>query len=320
MKRYLFGGMAASIHLASMLLGAERAVLFRTGFEATEGYDAQFTLAGQRGWQSVGTGGNGLLSSIPERGQQAYIGIFPPTGTDEATSIFSPINFNPPADAKIVRFSVLLQFQPSTSGGDDEFRWSVYNQTPVRLFSIDFFTKTRRIYYELQDRNLADTGWEFAFASSSGDGLYTLEIWLDFGRNSWTALLNGFVLAHGQKIAQQQNTALNLGDIDAVWALDKPGSPGNNAMIFDNYEVVAEPVDSIPAQLEIARPNAAGNIEFQMYVQPGVTYSVDVTSNFQEPWPSLAEFTATETRSLFEDTTAKEFANGFYRLRALPPR
>jgi len=315
MKKAFLGWLLLALCSAVPVLGAST-FLYQTKFEQAEGYDPRFTLAGQRGWVGAGTGGSGLLDAIPDYGQSAYIGFHPPTDTNEATSVWSPVNFNPPPTAQIVKFSVLFQINPSATGGSDEFRWAVYNRPGDRLFSIDFFTKTRRIYYELQDRVLQDTGWEFALAATPSTGLYELDLWLDFGRNTWSAFLNGYMLVHGQKIATLPNIELNLGDVDAVWAVADIRSPGNNYMVFDNYEITSESASSIPALLESLGKNQAGHQEFRIYTQPGVRYSVDVTADLRQ-WFSLAEFTSAETMSVFEDTTSKEYPVGFYRVRGL---
>jgi len=263
-----------------------------------------------------GTGGNGLVESIPDMGQQAYIGFFPPTDTKQTTTVYSPLNFTPATSAKIVKFSVVLQFYASTAGGDDEFRWAVYNNNVDRLFSIDFFTDTQRIYYELQDRNLVDSGWNFGFATGPDDGIYTLEIWMDFARNSWSAFLSGAILVNAQPIAQQTATSLTLGDIDAVWSIDNIQSVGNNEMLFDDYTVTTESVTAVPSMLEALGMNSRRNFEFNLFTQPGVKYSVDVTDNFQQ-WFSLNEFVSTQSPAIFEDTTSSSHSKGFYRLRQL---
>lgn len=310
---------ASTLLVCSLIIPAfgESTVIYKTGFEKSEGYDPNFTLMGQRGWVGEGTGGNGLVTSIPQLGQQAYIGFFPPAGTNQATTIYSPLNFTPPNSVQLVKFSVLAQIFVSTAGGDDEFRWAVYNIKGDRLFSIDFFTGSQRIYYELQDRTLIDTGWNFGFATGSDDGIYTLEIWMDFARNSWTALLNGAVLANAQKIAQQPDTTLNLGDVDVVWAIDNTQAVGNNEMLFDDYAITAETLSAAPSVLEPRGPNGHGNFEFTLYTQPGVKYSVDATENFQQ-WFSLNEFVSTQSTYIFEDTTSQGRLRKFYRLREIP--
>ena len=59
-------------------------VIYETGFEPIEGYDIQYTLNGQSGWEAEGTGGNGLLkNTFQDLGNQAYIGFWPPEDEDE---------------------------------------------------------------------------------------------------------------------------------------------------------------------------------------------------------------------------------------------
>ena len=297
-------------------LFAQGTILYKTGFEAAEGYDPQYTLAGQRGWSSDGSGGNGLIAQIPGMGQQAYLGIYPPADTNSTTTVWYPVNFVPPATAKIVKFTTTMQIYKSVTGGDDEFRWAVYNADGNRLFSIDFFTDTDQIYYELQDRALVDTGWTFTPADGPDNGIYDLEIWMDFGRNSWKAALNGAVIASGEKIALEQSTALTLGDVDGVWAVTDPSKPGDNLMLFDDYTLSSENSATLPSSLDPNGFNANGNFEFVLQTEPGVHYAVDRTIDFQQ-WFQLTDFTATEGTSVFEDTTSKNSSLSFYRLREL---
>lgn len=294
-------------------VASAQSVLYYTGFEQSEGYDPAFTLAGQQDWMVYGTGGNGLVEDfIPGYGQQAYIGFHPPTAGDESdefTSVWRPVDYEPlPAGANLVRFSVLLDFEPSTVGGQDDFRWSVYNTAGVRLFSLDFETSTSRISYLLDDNEFQDTGWTFSF-----DGFYTLIIWMDFARNAWTATLNDLVIVNSQKITLT-NAELTFGDADAVWAVRNPAAPGDNFMVFDEYMVVAEPYSTIPPTLEPAGFSEAGNFQFLIHGQEGVEYSVEVTDNFTA-WFSLGNFVAPEGGTfLFEDTFSPEYSLGFYRV------
>ena len=308
MRRFL--GLAC---LPFLVLGVQaQTTLYYTQFEQSEGFDPEFTLAGQEGWTSFGTGGNGLVEEfIPGHGQQAYVGFFPPTGTDEFTTVWRPINYAPtPEDANIVRFSVLLDFEPSTVGGQDDFRWSIYNVPGDRLFSIDFETSTGRISMLLQDEIFQDTGWTFGF-----DGVYTLEVWMDFARNYWTAKLNGVVIINSQPITTL-GSELSFGDADAVWSIRDPAAPGDNFMMFDEYLVVAEAVDEIPPTLEAVGLTEEGFFQFYIFGTAGLDYSVEVTSDF-ETWYSLGNFLAEEEENgtiLFEDITTAEIPLGFYRV------
>lgn len=299
---------------AATVARAQTTVLYETQFERAEGYDPAFDLAGQRGWLIDGTGGNGLLEDFfPGFGQQAYIGFTPPA-SGAVTTIWRPVNFNPaPANNPIVHFSVKMQVVQSTQGGDDDFRWAVYNTNGNRLFGLSFETGTQEIWFQNEDLVFRSTGWSFDF-----DGTYDLHIWMDFARNSWTALLNELVLVNAQPITTNSATARNLGDVDAVWFINNPNGVGNNFMLFDNYRVTAENLQAIPSFLEPVGRTTEGFFRFYVHGQPNVTYSVDVTSDFVQ-WDSLGEFSNPDGTFLFEDDTAVDFPVGFYRLRQLNP-
>ncbi len=77
----LFFIVASQIHAQTVHPGY---LVYSANFETSEGYDARYVLgvpnnAGQNGWLAEGTGGNGLVSIFAGYGQQAYVGIFPPS-------------------------------------------------------------------------------------------------------------------------------------------------------------------------------------------------------------------------------------------------
>src|SRR4051812_37479113 len=139
---------AGAVCSASALY-AQTKVLYEATFEPQDGYDANKDLAGQRGWVADGTGGNGLINGLfTGFGQQAYIGFAPPSDTNNFTSVWRPVGFDPaPADNPLVRFTVKFQINLSTKGSQDDFRWSMYNMTGDRLFSLDFETSTGDVSY-----------------------------------------------------------------------------------------------------------------------------------------------------------------------------
>jgi hypothetical protein len=309
-------GLAMMISGMAGVSAASSTVIYRTGFEASEGYNPDFTLGGQRGWSFDGSGGNGLVTNyFPGLGQHAFIGFSPPlTTNDVSTTVWVPLNYNPvPPAPSIVKFSVTMELDASINGGDDEFRWAVYNQQVDRLFSVDFFMPTRTIYFDLQDQQPYNTGFSF-----NTEGQYDLTIYMDFGRNQWMALLNDFVIVNGQPITLTNSTPLDLGDIDAVWFINDPANPGDNYMIFDNYTVTAEAISSIPPVLEDQGISENGFYQFLVHGEIGVNYSVDVTSDFVH-WESLGTFEDTNGTFLFEDTTSGPFSKGFYRVRSVTP-
>jgi len=302
----------------SVLVISAGTTLYTTAFEASEGYNGDFALAGQRGWLADGSGGNGIVTNFFEGfGQQAFIGFIPPTNSAQSTTLWTPINFNPTAGATIVKFSTTLQLFKSTTGGDDEFRWAVYNQASKRMFSIDFFMSSQAIYYELENQQATNTGFTFDV-----DGSYDLVSYMDFERNQWTAFLNDRVIANALPIRLTNSTALNLGDVDAVWFINNAQSPGDNYMVFDDYTITAENITSIPAALEDMGMTPEHFYQFRVFGEIGVKYAIDVTTDFKT-WDQLypdpgQTFVNTDGSFIFKDTTAPEFSRGFYRVRSVP--
>jgi hypothetical protein len=293
---------------------ANAAVLYQTGFERAEGFNPALDLAGQNGWLIEGTGGNGLLDEFfPGLGQQAYIGFTPPT-SGEVTALWRPLPTPVPSTNPIVHFSVKMQVIESTAGGDDDFRWAVYNPSGNRLFGLNFETATQEIWFQNEDLAFQSTGWSFDF-----EGTYDLHIWMDFNRNSWTALLNDLVLANAEPITTTNTTTRALGDVDAVWFINNPNGVGNNYMLFDNYRISAETdLKAIPAILEPVGRTPEGYFRFYIHGQPDIRYSVDVTTNLRD-WDSLGEFSDPDGTFIFEDDTAVDYPFGFYRLREIIP-
>jgi hypothetical protein len=295
---------------------AQTTVLFETQFERSEGYDPAKDLAGQRNWLMEGTGGNGLLDgTFTGLGQQAYIGFLAPTDTNAFTSVWRPIDFDPaPANNPLVHFSVKFQIVTSTKGSQDDFRWSVYNKAADRLFSIDFETSTGTVSFVPQDGKFVATGSSISF-----DGIYDLDVWMDFKRNSYSAYLNDYLLINSETLTQK-NSPLTFGDVDAVWfvrAAD-PKQAGDNYMAFDNYRITAEAISSIPSYVETPSVKTNGFFNFRAFGEKGLKYSVEVTQDFVT-WHALGEYTITSAGAFdFEDDTSKGFKRGFYRLRQVP--
>src|SRR2546422_6024801 len=111
--------------------------IFSTGFEQSEGYNMGFTLVGQQGWVGVGTGGTDVFSQ--NNNQLGLIGNWAPTSDSETfTSVWRPINLTTIPSNGIVRFAVDMTIIDSSNGSYDDFRWSAYNASSNRLFSLVF--------------------------------------------------------------------------------------------------------------------------------------------------------------------------------------
>lgn len=291
--------------------GDEPAVLFETGFEPAEGYNAASPLRGQAGWQGEGSGGNGLVVDFFEGwGQQAFIGYAAPAPKDESLSLWRPLGLPAPDPAQPVwKFSTWMQVVDSTNGEYDDFRWSAYNTEGVRLFTLNFDNASLDITYALEgDAAFQPSGFTF-----SGDVIYLLEIWMNFARNNWQAVLNGQVVVDAQPITTTW-ARLDLGDLGPVWTLRTKGAAGDNYLLFDDYRITREAVTSIPTTIELVGFNARGEFELYVHSERGRTFSLDVSADLRE-WVSLGTNRLDDGWWFFTDTTAPDYPVSFYRAR-----
>ncbi len=214
--------------------------LFTTGFEASEGYKAGQSLAGQKNWQTDGTGGNGVfLDYFTGDGQQAYVGGSTPLPADQETDLWVPLNYAANTSARpLVQFSVLMQVSTSTNGNYDDFGWSVYNSKGDFLIFLDFDNYYNTINYQLDDGN-ASTPTGVSFENSQSN---LLVMTLDFSKNKWSASISGTPVCAGLPLTTL-GSPLTLGDIDAGWVVYDTNNPGDNLMVFDNCRVTAGPVN-----------------------------------------------------------------------------
>lgn len=308
--------------LVSPAVHAQGGILYSTGFEPEDGFNLQQPLVGHGGWTGVGSdqllqaGGSGIVTNFFEgEGQQAYVGFSPLSGTNDFLSVWRPLGYSPlAAGTPIVRFTVSMAIFDSTFPEYDYFRWSVYNTNNggQRLFSIDFDNSTTNICYLLDDGVFVPTGFSFEL-----EGLYDLEVTMNFASNLWTASLNGAVVVNSRPMTTT-GAALNLGDIDAVWVYRFPDSPGDNFMTFDNYQVTAEAPVPLPAQLTPLAGPSGGAFVLRLAGEPGRKYALDASQD-------LSNWTALKTNVVgfdgtvdFADTSAGALPLRYYRGRLVP--
>jgi hypothetical protein len=294
--------------------------LYSTQFETAEGYDENLDLVGQLGWTSGNTGTiwNGLTEGfIAGQGQHAYIGFAAPTNTPDLF-VWQPINFDPlAAGLPIVKFSVQMQIVEDTPEMEnfDDFRWSVYNTQGHRLFSLDFDNLFLDVNYLLDGTNeLFLTGIRF-----TNEVTYTLAVTMNFASNRWSATVNSTVIATNQLITTV-NAPLNLGDVDAVWSIYDTNAPGDNYMVFDNYQITAESITvppPPPSQIRFLSRTSEGWALLRVFGQAGSRWSVDATTNFTH-WTALTTNTVTGASFDHVDMTATGLAGRFYRARFVP--
>lgn len=284
---------------------------FFTRFEAIEGYNNAFDLAGQKGWQKSGSGGNGLISGFfPGEGQQAYVGFDPPSTNDDQLILWQPINYSPiAAKTPVVTFSVLMGFVDSTTNRYDDFYWSVYNSDVDLLFTINFRNDDLRVYYALDGTNqFVWTGETFTH-----DVTYKLVVTMNFASNLWSATLDGSPLVTNKSITTT-GAPLTLGDVDAAWVLADQARPGDNFMLFDNYSITAEIVPPPSPRLQLIERTPAGNVYLQLEGQSGARFAIDATTD-------LSSWTPLVTNNVsfpYLDTSAAALTRRYYRARWVP--
>lgn len=235
-----YGGASGRI-LLSIFPVTPPQMVYATGFESFEGYSFFFPLAGQNGWTSSGVGENGIVYDyFGDFGQQAYIGNSSMSPGD-TLYVWQPLNFTPDTTTRpVVTFVTYLEIVDSSNGHYDDFDWDVYNKDGKRLFLLNFDNSDLHIYYRLNDTNrYYNTGFTF-----DNGRIYYLEVTMDFGRNRWSASLDGTTVVSEQKLSAAAATSLNLGDIDARW-VQRGNAYGDNAMVFDYYWVWSD-VSPVP--------------------------------------------------------------------------
>jgi len=322
----LCGGMIKSVVKRGLALPAaawlavvgHATTLFSTGLEYPE-YDPQFTLAGQNGWTSYPEGGNGLVTNFfPGLGQQAYLGSFPPTVATDSLIVWKPLGFDPlTAGQPVVTFSVTMEIFDSSEeprANRDCFRWSVYNTHGTRLCSLDFDNASTEISYLLDTGSFVSTG--FAFERETG--VYDLILTLDFAANQWRASLNGTNIVEALPLTTT-NTPRHLGDISAAWVLHEGVQRfGDNFMVFDDYQVVAEVAPAEAFRLESLGQMPGVGCVLRLHGQPGRRYAIDATADFTH-WTALKTNEATDGSFDYLDRGGSVLARRFYRGRLVSP-
>jgi hypothetical protein len=305
LAKLLVAGLASALFLIAF--PARAVVIYQTGFEFSEGYSTNKDLVDQNGWIKFGSGGNGIVTDfIADKGQQAYVGFTPPIPNDSSLFVLQPLDLN----ASKVQFSVTLAIFDSTppNTNRDDFYWTVFNQQLDQLFTVDFDNQELRVYYILDDnKNRTWSGVNF-----TNDGAYQLTIAMDFASNRWSATLNGILVTNNQPITTV-GKPLNLGDIDAAWAIWDPKAPGDNFMVFDDYQVSATVP---PPQLKILSITN-GVPTLRVSGQPSNPFAVEASTNLTS-WVALKTNITTGGSFTYVDNASVGFPVRFYRARWAP--
>lgn len=286
-----------------------RRVIYSTGFEAAEGYDAQFELAGQNGWTYSGVGYNGFVSDwFPGQGDAAYIGYGSPTNTD-SLFLWRPVNYAPEPELPLVKFSVLMQINDSSNEAYDYFRWQLYNSEGTRLFTLDFDNGDLHVYYRLEGdaAQYVDTGRTFTATND-----LSLVVTLDVPANRWEAILDGTTLVSPQPITST-GARIDIGDFGAVWVPFDPEKPGDNFMAFDNYRIEAEARGGSGPTLSFPQPPTNGRLTLRSQGAPGRACTLFRSDNLRD-WLEGPTRTA-DSQGVVEFVEPVVGARHFYRVR-----
>ena len=315
----------AALFLLQIASVAQVSNIYSTGFEFSEGFDFRYTVMGQGGWTGTDTNGNGngLVRDYfansnalhqPFGRLQAYVGYYPLTDTNGTLNVWRPLNFDPLAAAlPIVTFSVTMSIYDSYSVTNrDCFRWSIYNTNNggERLFTLDFDNTTTEINYELDDEEFVFTRALFKNGDQDG-GEYDLVVIMNFADNLWSAWLNDDQIVDRQPMTTQ-GSALNLGDIDAVWVNAVRGKPGDNFMAFDNYSVIAEPY---PFWVDPVGRLSNGTFLLRLTGEPWREYDIEVSEDLIDWYLLKPQTVGPDGTVIVDDPTASGYPRSFYRAR-----
>jgi hypothetical protein len=281
------------------------ALIYRTGFEASEGYTTNLDLVGQQGWIGAGSGGNGILSGVfPGEGQSAYVGFAPPVPGDSYLFVYQPVNKVLPH----VQFSADFSVFDSSNTNWDNFYWGVFNQRGDLLFNLDFDNYDLSVYYWLDGTNSRVwSGLAFTNAIS-----YPVTLDIDFRSNRWSATFNGALLATNQPVTTI-GSPLNLGDIDPGWIIFDTNAPGNNYMVFDDYVITA--LLPPPRLSWLGLLNNAPVL--RLSGAPGMAFAIDGSTNLLA-WVPLKTNITTGGYFDYVDTSAIGLPRRYYRGRWTP--
>jgi hypothetical protein len=245
--------------------------------------------------------------------QAAYVGYWDLQPRAGSFSVWQPIDFSAVQNGNpIVRFSVRMAVIDSGNGYRDDFCYAVYNTSEDWVFSIFFNNEDLGVYYSLDDTY----GRRYSGVDFTNDVAYTLTVNMDVSRNRWWAALDSRTLATNQPITTV-GAPLTFTDVAAIWLPYIPANPGDNFMVFDNYEITADISPTSPPLLTSLGFNPSGQYRLRVNGASGYRYAVETTTNFVQ-WSSLRTNTATNGVFEFTDTSAAGRPRRLYRARLVP--
>src|SRR5262249_50801670 len=106
---------------------------------------------------------------------------------------------------------------------------------------------------------------------------------------------------------------LNLGDIDAAWIVYDGNAPGDNFLVFDDYQITGT---LPPPQLSFLG-TLGGASTLRLSGQPDTTFAIDASTNLLT-WVPLKTNVTTGGYFDYIDNAASSLQRRFYRGRWVP--
>ncbi|HEY5912471.1 MAG TPA: Ig-like domain-containing protein [Verrucomicrobiae bacterium] len=292
---------------------ATKRIIYSTAFDWAEGYKgyaAGYFLAGQNGWVDLGGGADGVLTNgLPGQGPSAFIGYAAATGSDN-TWVWQPVNYTPTPALPVIKFSTLMQVVDSSNGKYDDFCWELWNSQGTMLLGLDFDNNNLHVYYYYD----GNTYYQDTQKTFSNTNVYQLLVSLDVPANRWSATLDGQTLVNQLPITTAGST-IDIADFDAVWYIYNTNAPGDNLMMFDNYQISAETKVQAPATMSLVGRPTGGQITLRAQGAANVSFTLQTSSN-------LSSWTDRQTKNAdaqgvvdFTETFSTGTARAFYRVR-----
>ena len=112
---------------------------------------------------------------------------------------------------------------------------------------------------------------------------YELVIEMDLKRNLWSAIFNQETIVSRQPISPTGRN-LNFSDMNALWMFRNPDVPGDNYMVFDDFQILSlsQPPASIGLQprLQLLPRVAQGPFSLRLIGETNQTYTVESATNW----------------------------------------
>lgn len=326
--------------LTAALYSAQAGEAYYTGFESPPFSVGADTIRGTDSWAGPTIFGSKALSGILSEAQHGVVGIgnaaYLGGNPSRVTGVGSkqvylrrPVNIDPVAlGQEVASFSVVFGIKDSTSTSSfrrDNFEFQVWNNSGQLLAGIQFDNSTLDSLTGLPQRSIYLLYWNgtsFVYTNTGytflPETLELLDFRINFRTNRWTVSLGGSPLFQDIAFYSGLN-AKNFGSVSAqmqvrnTYPLSTDIYPGDNYMLFDDYQVRTDPVTVALASswTDTGACKLVWNEEYGH--QYRLQYSSDCTT-WSDFTGTIHTAAATSDFS-YTDTTTPRPAKRFYQVR-----